>query len=277
MQAYMADCTARVKTLGLAGVMAPSKSAVVTQYEFESFDGVRLAYHVEGEGRPVVMLHGFLASARLNWIEPGVANSLARAGFQAIMPDLRGHGRSSAPDDAALYPADVLAQDGHALVVHLQLADYDLVGYSLGARTAVRMLVRGAKPRRCVLGGMGDSGVIGSAKRVAFFEDVLTRGESGAFPDAARRVHALMARAQVSAHTMLHVLRSQVQTLAEELQKIETPILVVSGSEDNDNGSAEGLASLLPRAQALRTPGNHLSAVGKPEFAAAMTSFLREG
>lgn len=248
----------------------------MTDNDFASFDGVRLAYRIHGDGRPVVMLHGFLANARLNWIEPGIADAVAAAGFQAIMLDLRGHGRSDAPESPLSYPKDVLAQDGIALLAHLRLTDYDLVGYSLGARTAVRMLARGARPRRCVLGGMGDSGVIGSAARVGFFEDVLTKGEGGAFPEAAKRVAALMARAGVNPHVMLNVLRSQVQTPADELRALETPILVVSGSEDNDNGSAEGLAQLLPNARALRTPGNHLSAVGKPELAAAIVDFLRE-
>src|SRR5262245_22508197 len=145
--------------------------------EFKSFDGAALSYRSEGEGRPVVMLHGFLANSRFNWIDPGITAAIASAGFKAIMLDLRGHGRSAMPEDAAAYPADVLAQDGEALIRHLDLTDYDLVGYSLGARTAVRMLVRGQRPRRCVLGGMGASGVVGSAKRAAFFADAINNGE----------------------------------------------------------------------------------------------------
>jgi pimeloyl-ACP methyl ester carboxylesterase len=246
----------------------------MTRETFQSFDGVRLSCRIRGEGRPVVMLHGFLANARLNWIEPGIADAIAGAGFKAIMLDLRGHGESEAPEDAARYPKDVLAQDGEALIGHLGLADYDLVGYSLGARTAVRMLVRGARPRRCVLGGMGDTGVLGSAARVAFFEDVITKGESGAFPQAAKRVAGLMARAGVKPAVMLNVLRSQAQTPAEALSPIDTPILVVSGAEDDDNGSAEGLAAMFPNARAMRVSGHHLSAVNA-ELAAAIIEFLR--
>jgi len=171
----------------------------------------------------------------------------------------------------------VLAQDAEALIATLGLSDYDLVGYSLGARTAVRMLVRGARPRRCVLAGMGDSGVIGSAKRAAYFEDVIVKGEGSAFPQAAKVVAAMMERAKLNPKAMLHVLKSQVQTPAASLRDIATPILVVSGAEDNDNGSAEALAGMLPNARAMRTPGNHLSAVNAPELAAAIVGFLREG
>ena len=247
---------------------------LMTQAEFSSFDGVRLSYSVEGDGRPVVMLHGLFANSRLNWVEPGVTAALTGAGFKAIMLDHRGHGRSAAPEEADAYPTDVLARDAEALIAHLKLQDFDLLGYSLGARTAIRMLARGVRPRRCVLGGMGDSGVAGSATRVAFFQEVLTKGESSASPEAARRALALIERSQVKPRAMLPLLRSQVQTPAADLREVDTPILVVCGDRDDDNGSAEGLAKFFPHARALRTPGNHLSAVGKPEFAAAIVQFL---
>jgi len=241
---------------------------------FQSFDGAALSYRIEGEGRPVLMLHGFLANSHVNWIEPGISAQIAAAGFKAIMLDHRGHGLSDAPTDANAYPRDVLAQDAEALIAHLKLSDYDLVGYSLGARTAVRMLVRGVRPRRCVLGGMGDSGVIGSAARVAFFEDAISNSGAGANPQASAVVQALMARAQVKPEAMLAVLRSQTQTPAESLSRIETPVLVVSGAEDNDNGSAEGLAKLLANATAQRVGGNHISAVTE-ELGRAIVEFLR--
>ena len=242
--------------------------------EFSSFDGASLSYRTEGEGRPVVMLHGFLANSRFNWIDPGISASIAGAGFRAIMLDLRGHGRSDMSEDAAAYPPDVLAQDAEALIAHLDLTDYDLVGYSLGARTAVRMLVRGARPRGCVLAGMGASGVIGSAKRAQYFSDIITNGELSAFPEAAKVVAAMIERAHLKPQAMMHVLKSQVQTPAEALASLDTPTLVVSGAEDNDNGSAEELAALLPNARAVRTPGNHLSAVNDPELAQAIAGFL---
>lgn len=249
--------------------------ARMTAADFQSFDGVRLSYRVKGEGRPVLMLHGFLANSRFNFIDPGITQAIVDAGFCAIMLDHRGHGLSDAPVEASAYPPDVLALDAEALLRGLDITDYDLVGYSLGARTAVRMLVRGAKPRRAVIAGMGDSGVIGSQARVAFFEDAITKGETGAFPQAAKVVHALIERAKVDPQAMIQVLRSQTQTPAEALATLDTPALVVSGAEDNDNGSAEGLAALLPNAKAARTPGNHLSAVNAPELAQAIVDFLR--
>jgi pimeloyl-ACP methyl ester carboxylesterase len=190
------------------------------------------------------------------------------------MLDLRGHGRSEASENPTAYPPDVLAQDGEALIAHLSLTDYDLVGYSLGARTAVRMLVRGARPRRCVLGGMGDSGILGSAARADFFADAIRNGEESRNPQAAKVIHAMIQRANLKPQAMLNVLKAQVQPTQAELDRIDTPILVVSGIDDNDNGSAEGLARLLKNAKAERVPGNHLSAVQAPELAQAIVSCL---
>lgn len=246
----------------------------MTRSTFASFDGAALSYRIEGAGRPVLMLHGFLSNAQFNFIGPGITGAIVGAGFQAIMLDFRGHGHSAAPEDAHAYPPDVLAQDAEALIAHLGLTDYDLVGYSLGARTAARLLVRGARPRRCALAGMGDSGVIGLAKRVAYFEDILTNGEQSRFPEAAKVVAGMIAQGGLNPQAALHVLRAQTPTPAEALAAIETPILVVSGERDDDNGSAEGLAALFPNARAMRTPGNHLSAVVKPELAAAIVEFL---
>src|SRR3546814_20434743 len=84
------------------------------------------------------------------------------------MPDLRAHGESARPHDHSAYPGDVLAGDGFALIRHLGLehGDYDLGGYSLGARTVVRLLVRGARPRRAVLAGLGQIGRASCRARV---------------------------------------------------------------------------------------------------------------
>jgi len=241
---------------------------------FTSFDGATLSYRVEGDGRPAVMLHGFLANSRFNWIEPGITQAIVDAGFQAIMLDLRGHGHSAAPETAAAYPTDVLACDTEALIKHLVLTDYDLAGYSLGARTAVRAMVRGARPRRCVLGGMGLSGVTAPQQRVAYFRDAIENGEQAKNPQAAKVIHGMIERARLNPTAMLNVLAAQIATPIEALHTIAAPTLVVSGADDNDNGSAEELAAALGNATARRVPGNHLSAVQSPELASAIVAFL---
>ncbi len=244
------------------------------QDRFKSFDGVEIAWRSAGDGRTVLMLHGFLADAERNWIAPGIADVVIAVGFKVIAPDLRGHGRSGAPTDQANWPKDVLADDHFALIRHLGLIDYDLVGYSLGARTAARMLVRGATPRRAVLGGMGASGVMESGARAAMFEDAIRYGDRAKDPRAGHRVHAMMVQGGLNPEAMLGVLSSFVPTTEAELRRIKTPTLVVSGDRDQDNGSAEALAELLPNGQVASVPGDHLSAVVEPLLANTIAAFL---
>ncbi|AYV46159.1 alpha/beta hydrolase [Caulobacter flavus] len=241
---------------------------------FQSFDGVSIAYRTLGEGWPTLLLHGFLASAESNWFLPGIAQALVGAGRKVIAPDLRGHGRSDAPSDPAAWPADVLAMDQQALVSHLHLTDYDLVGYSLGARTAVRMMVRGARPERLVLAGMGASGLMGAGERAAMFEDAIRNGDQAKDPRAGRRVQAMMAAGNLKPEAMLGVLNAFVPTPAEAIARIDVPTLVIAGQRDDDNGSAEALAGMLPDGRARRVPGDHMSAVMEPSLAAGIVGFL---
>ena len=241
---------------------------------FAGFDGAEIAFTTIGEGRPTLLLHGFLADADLNFIQPGIAARIAGLGRQVILPDLRGHGASAAPEDPAAYPPDALAMDQEALLRHLGITDYDLVGYSLGARTAMRMLVRGARPGKAVLGGMGDSGIMQVAARRAFFADGIVNGSKAKNPQAGSYIAASIAERGLKPAAMLNVLQQQVDTTSAELAAIDLPILIVSGADDADNGSAENLAALLPNAVAKRVPGNHLTAVIAPELAEAIRGFL---
>src|SRR5688500_7534139 len=140
---------------------------------FAAPDDVEIGWHELGDGRPVVLLHGLFSDADTNWIRFGHAAEIARRGFRVIMPDLRAHGMSAKPHDAAFYPPDVLADDGLALIEHLGLSDYDLGGYSLGGRTAVRMVARGARPRLLVVSGMGLQGLLETGRRSGHFKKVL--------------------------------------------------------------------------------------------------------
>ncbi len=104
-----------------------------------------------------MLLHGYTSSAQGNWVQTGIAGRLAAAGRRVIMPDMRGHGPGPKPHDPDAYPADALTDDGLALIAHLELGDYDLGGYSLGARIAARMLALGATPGVRSWAGPGSS------------------------------------------------------------------------------------------------------------------------
>lgn len=238
---------------------------------FTARDGARLIYDDLGAGFPVLMLHGFLANAQANYIAPGIAAAVTSAGFRAILPDHRGHGRSAAPVDGAFYPADILVSDALALADHLGLTDFALVGYSLGARVAMQMLAAGVRPRCAVLGGMGESAADGAARR-AFFAAALN-GEDA--PGAAR-VRAYVAAMGMSLAAARHVQASIRDTPAAALALIETPVLCLSGRDDADNGDPAKLAALLPNARVQLTGGNHMTAISDPAYAPALVAFLKE-
>ena len=241
---------------------------------FESFDGTRMAWREVGEGRPVVLIHGYFSNAEVNWVRYGHAASIAARGFRVIMPDLRGHGASDKPHDKTAYAADALMRDGLALIDHLGLIDYDLGGYSLGARTTVRMLVNGAAPRGVVLSGMGLTGIVSTAGRGGYFRHVLTNLGSFERGTSEWLTEAFLKTTGGDPVALLGVLDTFVDTPVEALAGITQPTLVVSGVEDDDNGSAAALADALPDAIFREVPGNHMSAVTKPELGQAIADFL---
>ena len=243
---------------------------------FKSHDGLDLAYREMGAGRPVVLIHGLFSNGWVNWIRYGHAQLLAEADYRVIMPDLRGHGMSAAPHDAAYYPPDVLAEDGETLIRHLGLSDYDLGGYSLGGRTVLRMLVRGARPRKAILSGMGLEGILDPNKRRDFFRTVLTGLGLHKRGSAAWMAEAFLKTTGGDALAMLPLLDTFVATTREEIGAIRTPTLVLSGEDDHDNGSSAELAKLLPQGELVEIAGNHMTSVLQPALGRSILEFLKQ-
>ena len=241
---------------------------------FESFDGARLTLHRLGAGRPLVLLHGLFSSAEMNWIKWGHAALLAEAGFKVLMPDLRAHGASAAPHDPAAYPPDVLARDLGALIAHLGLTDYDLGGFSLGARTSVRGVIGGLAPRRLALGGMGLEGLTGGSGRGAFFVDAIDRFDAVKHGDPAYFAVQFMKSMKVDRVAARLLLGAMADTPPAALAAVTVPTLVVCGADDHDNGSPDKLVAALPDAVLAVIPGTHMSCVTTPDLGTAMRDFL---
>lgn len=238
--------------------------------------GALLAVTEMGKGRPALLVHGFISTAQVNWIEFGVARALTQAGFRLILPDLRGHGESAKPAAPEAYPPDVLARDVLSLIAHfgLQPGGYDLVGYSLGARTCLRACVLGAAPGKLVLGGMGEAGFLDSAERVRWFIAAIEARENARKGSAEAIVARFLRSMNTDPLAAIQVMRSSVDTTVEELRQVTCQTLLVAGRDDQDNGRIEPMIDLLPEAVALRVPGDHMSVVSRPEFAAAIRDFL---
>lgn len=245
-------------------------------HRFAAADGVGLAWHELGEGRPVVLVHGLFSDAFTNWVRYGHAATIAARGFRVIMPDLRAHGMSDKPHDPAAYPRDILASDVEALAAHLGLGEHDLGGYSLGGRTVVRTLVRGAAPRRVVISGMGYQGLLDTGARAAHFRHILSNLGSFARGSPEWLAEAFLKTTKGDPKALLPLLDSFVDTPHAVLAGLGRPTLVISGAEDADNGSSAALAAALPDARFEAVPGNHMSAVTRPELGRAIAGFLAD-
>jgi len=246
----------------------------VTTHRWYPSDGVELAWHELGEGRPVVMLHGLFSDAHMNWIKFGHAERIAREGFRVIMPDLRAHGGSAAPHGAEHYPKGILARDLRELIDHLAMTDFDLGGFSLGARTTVEGVGEGLKPRRAFLGGAGLRGLKNWQRRKIFFLEALARFDRARRGDEYWLTVQFMKSQKIDRVAAGHLLESFEDMFTDWLKAFTMPTLVVCGSEDHDNGSAEELAAALPNAVFREVPGTHMSSVTEAAMGDEIARFL---
>jgi pimeloyl-ACP methyl ester carboxylesterase len=239
-----------------------------------SFDGGELSVQRMGEGRPVLLLHGLFSSAEMNWIRFGHAARLAETGFEAIMPDLRAHGSSAAPHDPAAYPPGVLVRDVEAVIEALGLATFDLVGFSLGARTAAGAVVAGLAPRRLILAGMGLEGLAGWQRRAAFFVDAIDRFAEIRSGDPAYFAVQFMKTTKVDRVAARLLLGAVTDLSPGDLARITMPTLVVCGDKDRDNGSPQKLVDALPNGRFEEVSGTHMGSVTDPALGEAIARFL---
>jgi pimeloyl-ACP methyl ester carboxylesterase len=237
-------------------------------------DGVRLAYHELGQGRPAVLLHGLFSDANMNWIRFGHAERIAEQGFRVIMPDLRAHGQSDKPHGQQYYPKGILARDLRELIAMLGLAEFDLGGFSLGARTTVEGVGEGLRPRRAILGGAGLDGLRNWKRRKTFFLDAIAMFDRVQRGDPHWLSIQFMKSQGVDRIAAAQLLESFEDAFMSWLEAFTMPTLVVCGDQDDDNGSAEELANVLPNALFEEVPGTHMSSVTKPELGEAIAAFL---
>jgi pimeloyl-ACP methyl ester carboxylesterase len=243
---------------------------------FAGRDGIELAYRELGSGRALVLIHGFFSDANTTWLRSGHARYLAERGRRVIMPDLRGHGDSAKPHDAASYPPDVLTDDGLALIAHLGVEDYDLCGYSLGGRTTIRMLVRGAAPARAVVAGIGMQGIASPAGRNGRYGPILENLGTFKWGTLEWRAEQFLERIGGDPQALLRVLDVSLGTSPEELARLTTPTLVLTGAEDPAGETAGELAAALADGRRAEVPGDHTSALRGPELGRGIAAFLEQ-
>lgn len=249
------------------------------QMQFFDSDGVRIAYRDQGEGEPVLLIHGFASNSKVNWVDPGWMQTLTDAGYRAIAIDNRGHGESEKLYDQAAYGAPLMAEDARRLLEHLGIAQAHVLGYSMGARIGSFLAIN--HPDRVgslVISGMGINLVrgVGGARPIAA---ALEADSPDAVKDDAARSFRLFADQTGSdRHALAACIRSSREPItADALAGASVPILIAVGTDDVVAGSASDLAALLDGAQVLDIPNrDHMRAVGDPVHKKGVLAFLAE-
>jgi pimeloyl-ACP methyl ester carboxylesterase len=242
-------------------------------------DGVELAYIDEGEGDPILLIHGFASNITINWVDTGWVRTLTQAGRRVIAIDNRGHGKSEKLYDQENYAAPMMAGDAGRLLEHLDISRADVMGYSMGARiTAFLTMNQPEKIRGAIFAGLGinmvrgvgGAGPIAMALEAPSIEDVVNE---------TARTFRLFAETTGSDLLALAacIRASRDKITAEALGEIKVPVLVAVGTRDVIGGSAKDLADLIPGAEALEIEGrDHMKAVGDRSYKEGVMAFLEK-
>jgi pimeloyl-ACP methyl ester carboxylesterase len=242
-------------------------------------DGVEIAFLDEGEGDPIVLVHGFASTAQVNWVGPGWITTLKRAGRRAIALDNRGHGNSSKLYDAAAYHSERMADDVRALIDHLGIARADVMGYSMGARIcAFLALQHPERVRRAVFGGLGIHLVHSAGLPEKIAEALEAPSLAHVHDPYARMFRAFADQTRSDRRALAACIRGSRQSIRiEQVARITVPVLIAAGTKDPIAGSAHELAALMPHARAFDIPGrDHMLSVGDGRFKEEVLRFLDE-
>lgn len=240
-------------------------------------DDIEIAFLDEGEGEPIVLIHGFASNKEVNWVYPGWVTTLTRAGRRVIALDNRGHGESTKLYDPAAYHSSIMAEDARALLDHLGLGRADVMGYSMGARnTAFLAVARPERVRSAVLGGLGIGLIEGVGEPEKIARALEAPSVAGVSDPAGHMFRAFAEKTHSDRRALAACIRGARQVLsADEVRRIDVPVLVAVGGIDTVAGSPTALAALIPGAQALIIPGrDHMLSVGDRVFKAAVVDFL---
>ena len=209
---------------------------------YTSFDGTKIYYEVKGTGYPVVLIHGFCGTGD-GWKKSIVYNNLLKGGYKVILLDLRGNGQSDKPHTDEAYSNDAEAKDVMGLMTSLKITKYNVVGYSRGSIIASRLLILDERVNKTVMGGMGDGFTDPQwPRRLHAYATLMGSKKFHEFDDMMKYIHTEGFDIPALAMQQKH----QPTTSRAELLKVTKPVLIIKGSEDQENGSETNLQRLIP-------------------------------
>lgn len=244
-----------------------------------SHNGVEIAYETTGdlENPAILLVHGFGSTHRNNWVEPGWSAYLVEAGYFVVMLDNRGHGESQKLYDTTDYDLDKMARDAAALMLHIGIEEYDIMGYSMGARISAFVAIQNPKAvKHLILGGLGDNIIHGTPDVENISKGLLAENLSDV-KDAIGRMFRIFADHTGSNRNALAAcIMSPRRTMSEaEVLQIKQPTLVAIGTVDDVAGDGEVLALMLENGQFLPIPRrDHMRATGDRVYKEGVLKFL---
>jgi pimeloyl-ACP methyl ester carboxylesterase len=239
---------------------------------------LEISYIDEGEGEPVVLVHGFASNKEINWLLPGWTTALKNAGRRVIALDNRGHGRSSKPHDPKAYEMTLMAGDTLALLDHLKLERADYLGYSMGGRIGMFLALRHSdRLRSATLGGIGASIITGPGRREQIVAALEAKSINEISDPVAKQFRAFAEQTKSDLKALVACMNGlRHEFSAEELAACRVPMLIVRGGDDNDiAGPAADIARLIPGCEYIEIPRrNHMTVVGDRAFKQGVVDFL---
>ncbi len=248
--------------------------------EFARLEDVDIAYIDQGKGQPVLLIHGFASTAKINWVYPGWTGLLVKNGYRVIALDNRGHGASTKFYDPAMYEPDLMAKDALALLDHLKIDQANIIGYSMGSRIMTFLtLLSPERAGRIVFGGMGENLVKGVGRWQPIAAALEAENTDDIKDPVGRKFRAFADQTGSDRKALAACIRPSRQKITpEQLAVITNPALVVVGSDDEIAGAPQVLAQMLPNGQSLSLPGrDHMKAVGDKQFKQGVLQFFMEG
>lgn len=258
----------------------PITDLAVSRYFFQSA-GLRLSYldnEQTSDLPPVILLHGFTASAAANWLDTGWIAALTQLGRRVIAIDARGHGESDKPYDSSYYPSNVMMQDSITLLEQLDIEVADFVGYSMGARmSAFAAITYPDRIRKLVLGGMGIHLKTGIGGSQPIAEALRATDRKNITDRHARRFRLLAEKSGNDLTALAYCILSSRQAItAEDLAAITAKTLILVGEADDTGGNPQDLAPFIANSQAVSVADcNHFNALMHDGFRETAMRFLQ--
>ena len=226
----------------------------------QTFDshGVKIAYYVQGKGEPVVLIHGWLSSAGINWVLPGTSGLLAKE-YEVIALDIRGHGNSDKPTEEEAYGPEMV-EDVVRLMDHLKIEKAHVVGYSMGGIIATNFIVK--HPDRVLSGTLGGMGWMEQGGAAQWFFSQIGKKDKEA------KAHAVCGRSL-----------AKLALTQDEIKSIRIPMKVLVGADDRviKDLYIKPMKKVRPDWSIVEIKGGgHFTTIVKEQFRNELAAWLKQ-